>query len=92
MEGKGVTKNEKNGKTMEQLRAETQKNSDCIRKCGYNLIELWECEWQQKKKQKPDLRQFVRKFRRPLDYKQTRTEEQVITAVVEGKLFGMVGM
>ena len=85
-----MTKNEKNGKTMGQLRAETRKNSAYIRQCGYNLVELWECEWQQKKKQQPELRQFVRKFRRPLDYKCTMTEEQVIAAVKEGSLFEMV--
>ena len=89
MKEKGVTKNEKNGKKMEQLRAETQKNSAYIRQCGYNLVELWECDWQQKKQQ-PGVRQFVRKFRRPLDYKRTMTEEQVIAAVREGSLFGMM--
>ena len=90
MEEKEVTKNEKNGKTMEQLRAETQKNSAYIRQCGYNLVELWECDWQQEKKQQLEVRQFVRKFRRPLDYKRTMTGEQVIAAVREGSLFGMV--
>ena len=59
MEEQGVAKNEKNGKTMEQLRKETVKNSNYIRQCGYQLVELWECEWQQMKSQNLHLRQFL---------------------------------
>ena len=87
---KGITTNEKNGKTMEQLRAETVKNSQYIQQCGYQLVELWECEWKQMKNENPDLRHFLRRFRRNLDYKHAMTEEQVLEAVKEGTLFGMV--
>ena len=82
--------NEKNGKTMEQLRTETEKNQKYIQQCGYNLKEMWECEWKKIKTQNPVLRQFLRRFRRPLDYQQTMTEDQVLEAVKEGTLFGMV--
>ena len=67
---KGITTNEKNRKTTEQLQVETKKNSQYIQQCGYQLVELWECEWKQMKDQNPELRQFLRRFRRNLDYKQ----------------------
>ena len=67
MEEQGIMKNDKNGKTMEQLRKETEINSNYIRQCGYQLVELWECEWKQIKMQNPELQQFLRRFRRPLD-------------------------
>ena len=88
----GITRNEKNEKSMEQLYAETEKNSNYICKCGYSLVEIWECQWKEMKKQNPKLRQFLRRFRRPLDYKQKMTEAQVLEAVKEGTLFGMVGV
>ena len=90
MQEKGVTQNDRNGKTMEQLRADTQKNSRYIRQCGYQLIEMWECEWKKMKTENPALQQFLRKFRRPLDYKQTMNEQQILEAIQEGSLFGLV--
>ena len=84
MQEKGVTQNDKNGRTMEQLRADTQKNSRYIRQCGYQLVEIWECEWKKMKTENPMLRQFLRKFRRPLDYKQTMNEQQILEAIQEG--------
>ena len=53
---------------MEQLRKETARNSNYIQQCGYQLVELWECEWKKMKTQDFKLRQFLQKFRRPLDY------------------------
>ena len=90
MADKVITTNEKNGKTMEQLQADTEMNSQYIQQCGYQLVEMWECEWKQMKNQNPDLRHFLRRFRRTLDYKQTMTQEQVLEAVKETTLFGMV--
>ena len=75
---------------MEQLYTETEKNSNYIQKCGYSLVEIWECQWKQMKMQNPELRQFLRRFRRPLDYKWKMTEAQVLEAVKEDTLFGMV--
>ena len=89
-EVQGVTKNEKNGKTMDQLRKETVRNSNYIQQCGYQLVELLECEWKQMKSQDLQLRQFLQKFRRPLDYKKTMSEEDIIAAVKADTLFGLV--
>ena len=90
-EAKGIFKNEKNGKSMAELRTETERNSKYITQCGYRLEELWECEWQFMKKQSPELRAFIKqKFRRELDLKRTMTEEDILQAVKQNTLFGMV--
>ena len=67
---KGITTNEKNGKTMEQLQADTEKN-----KSIYSTVWIpvggnsGSVSVKQMKNQNPGLRQFLRRFRRPLDYK-----------------------
>ena len=90
MAEKGIMKNEKNGKTMEQLRSDTQKNSKYIQQCGYHLKEIWECEWKEMKKTDSLLRQFLRKFCKALDFKKTMSQKSILEAVNTNDLFGMV--
>ena len=90
-ECQGDKVNQKNGKTMAELRAETKKNSEYIRQCGYNLVEMWECTWKQTKQLDPTIRQFLNgKVRNLLTYKKTMTQEEILQAVVDEKLFGLV--
>ena len=58
MQEKGITRNEKNNKTMEQLRADTERNSQYIQQCGYNLKEMSECEWKKMKTENPYCHNF----------------------------------
>ena len=76
---------------MAELRRETEANSNYIRKCGYNLEELWECEWKQMKENMPELRRFISvQFRRSIDKIKTMTEREILDAVKDNTLFGMV--
>ena len=90
MASKGIITNEKNGKSMEHLRLDTQKNSKYIQQCGYNVKEIWECEWKEMKRNDNSLRQFLRKFCKPLDFKKTMTQKTILEAVKTNALFGMV--
>ena len=65
-----------NGKTMAVLLADTKTNTAYLRR-HVKVIVLWECAW--KRERDPP--------RRP---KWTMTQQQIITAVVDGTLFGMV--
>ena len=47
---KGKEINEKRKKPMAELREETTANSKYIRDQGYNLVEMWECQWRRMKK------------------------------------------
>ena len=65
-----------NGKTMAVLLADTKTNTAYLRR-HVKVIVLWECAW--KRERDPP--------RRP---KWTMTQQQIIAAVVDGTLFGMV--
>ena len=65
-----------NGKTMVTLLANTKKHTAYLRR-HVKVVEMWECTW--KRERDPPPRQ-----------KWQMTQQQIITAVVDGRLFGMV--
>ena len=65
-----------NGKTMGTLLADTKKHTTYLRR-HVKVVEMWECTW--KRERDPPPRQ-----------KWQMTQQQIITAVVDGTLFGMV--
>ena len=68
--------NPKNGKTMAMLLADTKKHMAYLRR-HVKVIEMWECQWKRERDTPP---------RR----KWTMTQQQIIAAVVDGALFGMI--
>ena len=68
--------NPKNNKTMAELLADTKKHTAYLRR-HVKVVEMWECQW--KRERDPQRRQ-----------KWGMTQQQIITAVVDGALFGMV--
>ena len=68
--------NPKNNKTMAELLADTKKHTTYLRR-HVKVVEMWECDW--KRERDPLPRQ-----------KWKMTQQQIITAVVDGTLFGMV--
>ena len=65
-----------NGKTMAELLANTKAHTAYLRR-HVKVVEMWECAW--KRERDPPPRQ-----------KWNMTQQQIITAVVDGTLFGMV--
>ena len=65
-----------NGKTMAELLVKTKKHTAYLRR-HVKVIEMWQCQWERERDPPP--RQ-----------KMTMTQQQIITAVVDGTLFGMV--
>ena len=74
-----------NGKTMDKLLEDTKKNTAYLRR-HVHVVEMWECEWKEIRKE-PDVKSFLAPTRRQ---KWKTTQQQIITAVVDGTLFGMV--
>ena len=68
--------NPKNNKTMAELLANTKAHTAYLRR-HVKVVEMWECGW--KRERDPPPRQ-----------KWKMTQQQIITAVVDGTLFGMV--
>lgn len=46
-------------KTMQDVRESTQDRVEELRREGYNVIEIWECQWTEMKKSRPDVKEFV---------------------------------
>ena len=74
-----------NGKTMAKLLEDTKKNTAYLRR-HVKVVEMWECGWKEIRKE-PDVKSFLAPTRRQ---KWKMTQQQIITAVVDGTLFGMV--
>ena len=68
--------NSVNGKTMAVLLEDTKKNTAYLRR-HVHVVEMWECEWKLEAKQ-------------PYRPKWTMTQNEILTAVIDGTLFGMV--
>lgn len=82
--------NEVRGKPMRELYEETHKNSEYIKKLGYDLIEIWECEWLALKAGGA-VKNFVDQyFPRKVNPWKRLTETQVLSAISDGSIFGMV--
>ena len=76
---------------MQELRAETADNTAYLRQLGYTVVEMWECEWQQKKAHDKNIQRFIAtRFRRHLDKKRHMTQDEILGAVKTDMLFGLV--
>ena len=76
--------------SMEDLRQQTTQTSVYIRQQGYELIEMWECEWRHIQATDPDARQFIESHRLPHYHRKTMTELDILNAVMDGSMFGLV--
>ena len=63
----------------------SKKNTAYLRR-HVKVVEIWECDWKELRKE-PDVKSFLAPARRQ---KWKMTQQQIITAVVDGTLFGMV--
>ena len=77
--------NSVNGKTMAALLEKTRCNTAYLRR-HVEVVEMWECEWKEIRKE-PDVKSFLAPASRP---RWTMTQQQILAAVVDGTLFGMV--
>ena len=68
---------------MTELRQETEENSQYIREKGFNLVEIYECQWRRMKRSNPDIQHFLTsEFHHPLDKQKTLNKVQIIQAVI----------
>ena len=78
-------------KTLEDVRQETEKTSQYIRSLGYNLVEMWECQWQKMGTTDVQIRTFLQERRtRKIDFVRNMTEEKIVQQVKSGELFGVI--
>ena len=79
--------NSVNGKTMAELLASTKTHTAYIRRF-VDVVEMWECEWKGKRIESDTKRFSDAEF--PRRSSRRMTQQQILAAVVDGTLFGMV--
>ena len=77
--------NSMNGKTMATLLEKTRCNTAYLRR-HVEVVEMWECEWKEIRNESV-VKTFLAPASRP---RWTMTQQEIIAAVVDGTLFGMV--
>ena len=77
--------NSVNGKTMAVLLEDTKKNTAYLRR-HVKVVEMWEYEWKEVRNES-DVKTFLLPSSRP---RWIMTQHQILAAVVDGTLFGMV--
>ena len=92
----GKTINPVNGKTLTELRENTQEITNYLRdNVKVRVIEKWECEWEQDKQTNPQIRpflseKFIRNNSSPFRRLTEITCADIEKAVKDGSLFGLV--
>ena len=88
---KGKTTNPVNGKSMEELHEKTVRTTQYLKDYGYEVEEIYECQWINMKKNIPQVKHFVQQFKSWSEaHKGCLTEQQVLQAIVKGDIFGLV--
>lgn len=88
---KGMKVNPRTNESLFSLRYKTIRNEHYLRAFGLNLITVQECEWMQTKDKDPECKQFVKDFfDQKMAERKTMTEEQILRAIAEDKIFGLV--
>ena len=64
----------------------TKKTSKYIRDCGYELVEMWECEWDQYKRDHITENRYTY----PTEWKFRMTESELLEHVQKNEIFGAV--
>ena len=76
---------------MTELLKEMKETSNYIKDQGYHLVEIYECQWCQIKKINSQVQQFLNsKYNCPLDHHKTLTQDQILSAIRNESLFGVV--
>lgn len=78
----GKAFNEKCKRPMAELLAETRANTEYIESKGYNVVEMYECEWREMKKTNRDLQWFITtQVRRTLDKVTIMSPQRILSEV-----------
>ena len=81
-------KPDEKAQTMEQRYQRTQEKIQYIQDSGYPVKQMWECDWERLKKEDPAMKAFVKDMQRPCDGQFKMTEETILRAVMEDRMFG----
>jgi len=76
---------------MAELLEQTRANAENLRRKGYRLVKMWECDWGLLKRTNRELQRFIAtKVRRTLDKVKIMSPEKILSGVRNERLFGCV--
>ena len=75
------------GKSMQELREETTRNTQYLKSLGFTVVEMRECEWRRLRQHDPEIKAFVRRL--PAPPRAQLTQDQIIEGIRDGTFFGM---
>ena len=73
-----------------QVQQETRERTQALRDLGYEVREIYECEWKEMKSQNPRVKEFLKGYRRGHIQSYSVTKEKIIECVLSGELFGFL--
>ena len=86
----GKAFNSRLNKSMRELLERTRKNTEYLRTLGNTVVEMWECQWREHKRLDRNTKQFVDALHRPLAKKWEMSEIEILNAVRNDALFGLI--
>lgn len=88
---KNRTHNPVNGKLLTVLQKDTVLKEEYIKKLGFHLVTIYECRWQEFKKESQTCRSFIKQwFSEKMAEKSPMTENEIIDAVKNDVFYGLV--
>ena len=88
---KGQVINPINGKSFSALYQDTIEKENYFRCLGYQVVSIFECEWEYVKNNSNHIKNFVSSLNdREMIERKPMTEEQIINSVIQDKFFGFV--
>ena len=88
---KGYSINPINGKNYSELYQDTKEKEDYFRCLGYNVLSIFECEWEFVKSNSESVGKFVETLnKREMIERKSMTEKEIIEAIRNDKFFGFV--
>lgn len=90
---KGYTVNPLNNVPMSELKEKTKEISDYLSSLNVTLVEMYECEWEQLKKQRPEIKTFLKKeglIQTPSPFQYPISKKDILEAVRKNKCFGFI--
>ena len=85
----GKTNNDLNGKSLQELYQKTKAKIEYIQENGFNVKQMWECDWRRMRRQDPELSQFVASMKRPCDGMYKMNREEILKAIRQQWIFGV---
>ena len=73
-------------KTMNEKRQHTEDINLYLKDEGYNVVEIWSCEWRAQRK----TISYTNKYLYPTESKFRMTEKQILQNIMDGKIFGAI--